>query len=399
MTVDYATLYPSFTYDRPKRRGACASRSMHPGSTPWGSSAHRELAEIWLAVDRDPDTRVAMLRGAGKGFSAGGSFELIDDMIGDYAARTRVLREARDLVFNVINCSKPIVSAIHGPAVGAGLVAGAAGRRLGGRPQRQDHRRPHPPRCGCRRPRCDLLAAAVRHGQGQVLPAHLRAAHRRGGRANRPGLAVRRRRRRCRTGRWRSPSHLAGRVASRRSAGPSTALNNWYRDHSLDLRRLAGDSSSTASVGPTWPRAWPRTARSGQPTSEDRRRNDLGNSHRWLQVSDAMTSLGPLPATFAATRDDLQRVAVHIVARARQQATGRFGLRVTAGGFGTPEFGPDLTRVRCVGCVPRSRNRWHCRRDQPWGCDRWCHARRLGGGGRGRPRRRTRRRARHAAAR
>ncbi len=44
-------------------------------------------------------------------------------MIDDYAARTLVLREARDLVFNVINCSKPIVSAIHGPAVGAGLVA------------------------------------------------------------------------------------------------------------------------------------------------------------------------------------------------------------------------------------------------------------------------------------
>src|SRR5262249_25097008 len=34
------------------------------------------------------------------------------------------MREARDLVFNVINCSKPIVSAMHGPAVGAGLVAG-----------------------------------------------------------------------------------------------------------------------------------------------------------------------------------------------------------------------------------------------------------------------------------
>ena len=34
------------------------------------------------------------------------------------------MREARDLVWNVINCSKPIVSAIHGPAVGAGLVAG-----------------------------------------------------------------------------------------------------------------------------------------------------------------------------------------------------------------------------------------------------------------------------------
>ena len=45
-------------------------------------------------------------------------------MIDDYEIRTKVMREARDLVWNVINCSKPIVSAMHGPAVGAGLVAG-----------------------------------------------------------------------------------------------------------------------------------------------------------------------------------------------------------------------------------------------------------------------------------
>jgi len=67
---------------------------------------------------------VAIIQGAGKGFSAGGSFELLDGMIADYATRTRVMREARDIVYNVLNCSKPIVSAMHGPAVGAGLVVG-----------------------------------------------------------------------------------------------------------------------------------------------------------------------------------------------------------------------------------------------------------------------------------
>jgi len=85
---------------------------------------HRELAEVWLDVDRDPGTRVAILRGEGKGFSAGGDLKLIDGMIADFDTRARVWREARDLVYNVINCSKPIVSAMHGPAVGAGLVAG-----------------------------------------------------------------------------------------------------------------------------------------------------------------------------------------------------------------------------------------------------------------------------------
>lgn len=84
---------------------------------------HRQLADVWLAVDRDPATRVALIRGAGKAFSAGGSFDLLHAMVEDYAVRTRVLREARDLVFNLINCAKPVVSAVHGPAVGAGLVA------------------------------------------------------------------------------------------------------------------------------------------------------------------------------------------------------------------------------------------------------------------------------------
>src|SRR5258706_16401436 len=85
--------------------------------------AHGEMARIWLDVDRDPETRVAILRGAGKGFSAGGDMAMVEDMTRDFAARARVWREARDLVYNMLNCSKIIVSAGDGPAVGAGLAA------------------------------------------------------------------------------------------------------------------------------------------------------------------------------------------------------------------------------------------------------------------------------------
>jgi enoyl-CoA hydratase len=85
---------------------------------------HRELSTIWLDIDKDPDTRVAIIRGEGRGFSAGGDLGLVEDMANDFHVRARVWKEARDLVYNVINCSKPIVSAMHGPAVGAGLVAG-----------------------------------------------------------------------------------------------------------------------------------------------------------------------------------------------------------------------------------------------------------------------------------
>jgi len=86
--------------------------------------AHAEMARVWLDVDRDPDTRVAILRGAGKGFSAGGDMAMVEEMTRDPAVRARVWREARDLVYNMLNCSKIIVSAMHGPAVGAGLAAG-----------------------------------------------------------------------------------------------------------------------------------------------------------------------------------------------------------------------------------------------------------------------------------
>jgi enoyl-CoA hydratase len=120
---DHYDDFPRLAFDRPAD-GVLRITLDGPGLNAVGPDVHRQIADVWLAIDRDPDTRVALLRGAGRAFSSGGSFELLDVMINDYAARTRVMREARDLVFNVINCSKPVVSAIHGPAVGAGLVAG-----------------------------------------------------------------------------------------------------------------------------------------------------------------------------------------------------------------------------------------------------------------------------------
>jgi enoyl-CoA hydratase len=151
--------FPSLAFDRENARILRIILDA-PRFNAVGPQMHGELAGVWLTVDRDPDVRVAILQGAGKAFSAGGSFESLEAMITDYAMQARVMREARALVYNVINCSKPIVSAIHGPAVGAGLVAAVvadvsiAGRR-GRRDAVRDRRRPRAGRC------CD----AVRHGR------------------------------------------------------------------------------------------------------------------------------------------------------------------------------------------------------------------------------------------
>ncbi|MFD1537146.1 enoyl-CoA hydratase/isomerase family protein [Nonomuraea guangzhouensis] len=85
-------------------------------------TGHRELAEIWRDVDRDDSVRAVVVRGEGEAFSAGGDLSMIEEMTRDHATRLRVFAEARDIVYNVLNCAKPIVSAVQGPAVGAGLA-------------------------------------------------------------------------------------------------------------------------------------------------------------------------------------------------------------------------------------------------------------------------------------
>ncbi|MCC4113788.1 enoyl-CoA hydratase/isomerase family protein [Aromatoleum toluclasticum] len=94
-----------------------------PGKLPAAdATGHGELADIWRDLDRDPAVAVIVVRGQDKGFSAGGTLDLVAAMVDDFEHRARVWKEARDIVYNMINCSKVIVSAINGPAVGGGLA-------------------------------------------------------------------------------------------------------------------------------------------------------------------------------------------------------------------------------------------------------------------------------------
>jgi enoyl-CoA hydratase len=77
---------------------------------------------VWRSIDIDDAVRVVVVRGEGSNFSSGGDFDMIERMIEDEATLLRVWKEASDLVYNLINCSKPVVSAIRGSAVGAGLA-------------------------------------------------------------------------------------------------------------------------------------------------------------------------------------------------------------------------------------------------------------------------------------
>ena len=98
------------TMDRPDKYNAADERM------------HSELARIWKDVSADPQTKVAVITGAGKAFSAGGDLDMVRRMAGHHDRVAHMLAEMSDLVYNVINCEKPVISAINGVAVGAGTV-------------------------------------------------------------------------------------------------------------------------------------------------------------------------------------------------------------------------------------------------------------------------------------
>jgi enoyl-CoA hydratase len=86
------------------------------------SRLHYELGRIWLDIGDDAEVHVAVITGAGKAFSAGGDLDLIEQLLGDSSALASTMKEASDIVYNIINLEKPLISAINGIAVGAGLA-------------------------------------------------------------------------------------------------------------------------------------------------------------------------------------------------------------------------------------------------------------------------------------
>jgi len=84
---------------------------------------HWELTKIWGVVNDDAKTKVAVITGAGdQAFSAGGDLNWITGMVGNPKTINSVMTEASDIVYNVMACEKPVISAINGVAVGAGLA-------------------------------------------------------------------------------------------------------------------------------------------------------------------------------------------------------------------------------------------------------------------------------------
>ena len=114
--------YQRLRFDRPHPRVLRVTMDNPGKKNSIDEIMHPEMVRVWHDISYDDSVAAVILTGAGDAFCAGGNFEMVDQMVADHEVRMKNLREARDVVYNMINCTKPIIAAVRGPAVGGGLV-------------------------------------------------------------------------------------------------------------------------------------------------------------------------------------------------------------------------------------------------------------------------------------
>ncbi len=118
----YFDRYPGLLFERPAPGVLVMTLNRPDRLNATDGPLHRALSRVWDDIHDDPETRVVIVTGAGDAFSAGGDLEWISQMAGNYEVIREVMQEAGDIVYKMMSCSKIIVSAINGVAVGAGLA-------------------------------------------------------------------------------------------------------------------------------------------------------------------------------------------------------------------------------------------------------------------------------------
>lgn len=110
--LDVADRIAVVTFDRP------------PVNAQNGRS-REELLWIFDGISERDDVNVAILTGSGDMFSAGADMKDRSTSVlgtGDYARRSRLAREG---FFSLLDCEKPVIAALNGPAIGAGYAMAA----------------------------------------------------------------------------------------------------------------------------------------------------------------------------------------------------------------------------------------------------------------------------------
>lgn len=83
---------------------------------------HTELARVFTDISNDPDSDIVVLTGAGRAFSAGGDVAWMQEAIDEPVRFEQTVREAKQIVFGLIDCEKPVIAKLNGHATGLGAT-------------------------------------------------------------------------------------------------------------------------------------------------------------------------------------------------------------------------------------------------------------------------------------
>jgi enoyl-CoA hydratase len=81
---------------------------------------HAELSHVFADAADDPESDAIVLTGEGRAFSAGGDILWMQSVIDDGFNRTA--REARRIIFSLLECEKPVIARLNGHATGFGAT-------------------------------------------------------------------------------------------------------------------------------------------------------------------------------------------------------------------------------------------------------------------------------------
>jgi enoyl-CoA hydratase len=121
MSFDYSN-YRGLLFERPQPGVLLITINRPEKLNAADEELHDALGHVWVDVTKDVETRVVVITGAGRAFSAGGDIDMQRRAHGNYHGVVHTMQQASDLVYNMVSCDKPIISAINGVAVGAGLT-------------------------------------------------------------------------------------------------------------------------------------------------------------------------------------------------------------------------------------------------------------------------------------
>lgn len=113
--------FKTLTLDR-EGRLLRASFNRPEGLNAFDRSAHAEFARFLAELATDPLTDVVILSGTGRAFSAGGDLDYIQKMIDDPRLFLEDIPDVKRIVFGMLDCPKPIIAKLNGPAVGLGAT-------------------------------------------------------------------------------------------------------------------------------------------------------------------------------------------------------------------------------------------------------------------------------------